>query len=43
MELQAGYLLTYGTKTTLCSIHFYTNARVLVPFMMQGRNLLKLL
>ena len=33
-ELQAGYLLTNGRRTTRYSIHFYTSARVLVPFVM---------
>ena len=31
-EPQAGYLVTDGTRTTCYSIHFYTNARVLRPF-----------
>ena len=30
-ELQAGYSVTYGTRTTHYSIHFYTNMRVLAP------------
>ena len=28
---QAGYLVTYGTRTMRYSIHFYTKARVLAP------------
>ena len=31
-ELQAGYLVANGTRTACYSIHFYTNVRVLVPF-----------
>ena len=31
-ELQAGYLVTSGTRTMLYSMHFYTNAHVLAPF-----------
>ena len=31
-ELQTGYLVANGTRTTRYSIHFYTNMRVLVPF-----------
>ena len=31
-ELQTGYFVTNGTKTTHYSIHFYTNVHVIVPF-----------
>ena len=30
-ELQAGYLVTNGTRTMCYSIHFYTDVRVLAP------------
>ena len=33
-EFQAGYLAINGTRTMRYSIHFYTNAGVLVPYMM---------
>ena len=32
-KLQAGYLVTNGTRTTCYSIHFDTNASVLAPFL----------
>ena len=31
-EPQAGYLVANGTRTTHYSIHFYTDVRVLAPF-----------